>query len=109
MGLDGRAKAGIGGAAALVIAVCWGGWALHQNGGSFGAASAAPLAPMPAAGSPAAPVEIPAGGADPASPSPTPTPTPPAKIKVHVAGAVKKPGVYTLKPGDRIEDAIKAA
>jgi competence protein ComEA len=64
---------------------------------------------MPLAGTPAAPVEIPAGGPDPASPSPTPTPTPPARIKVHVTGAVKKPDVYTLKPGDRIEDAIKAA
>ena len=31
------------------------------------------------------------------------------KIVVHVAGAVKSPGVYELKPGDRNNDAIKAA
>jgi len=109
--LDGRMKMGVGAAAALVIVGGWGAWSLHQSGGSFGAASAAPLAPIPAGGTPAAPVEIPAGGSDPASPSPTPTPTPTptARIKVHVTGAVKKPDVYTLKPGDRIEDAIKAA
>jgi competence protein ComEA len=109
MGLDGRAKAGVGAAAVLAIVGGWGAWSFHQNGGSFGAASAAPLVPVSVAGTPAAPVEIPAGGPDPASPSPAPTPTPPARIKVHVTGAVKKPDVYTLKPGDRIEDAIKAA
>ncbi|MEI7556233.1 ComEA family DNA-binding protein [Candidatus Chlorohelix sp.] len=30
-------------------------------------------------------------------------------IKVHVAGAVHYPGVYQLKAGDRVEDAINAA
>jgi len=33
----------------------------------------------------------------------------PAMLRVHVAGAVKKPGVYGLKVGSRVEDAIKAA
>lgn len=32
-----------------------------------------------------------------------------AILKVDVEGAVKNPGVYNLKPEDRIEDAIKAA
>lgn len=30
-------------------------------------------------------------------------------LTVHVVGAVKKPGVYVLKPGSRIIDAIEAA
>lgn len=30
-------------------------------------------------------------------------------IKVYVSGAVLSPGVYTLKSGDRVEDAIEAA
>lgn len=41
-----------------------------------------------------------------ASPSP---PTPPAVILVHVAGAVRSPGVYALTPDKRVKDAIAAA
>lgn len=40
------------------------------------------------------------------------TPVPvaePTEIKVYVAGAVAAPGVYALKPGDRLEDALLAA
>ncbi len=33
----------------------------------------------------------------------------PTEIKVYVTGAVKNPGVYKMQPGDRIEDALKAA
>ena len=33
----------------------------------------------------------------------------PAQICIHVAGKVSKPGLYNLKPGCRISDAIKAA
>lgn len=37
-------------------------------------------------------------------------PPPTAKpIVVHVAGAVAQPGVYSLAPGSRVEDAIQAA
>lgn len=32
-----------------------------------------------------------------------------AKIKVHVKGAVRKPGVYEFNVGQRVEDAIKKA
>ena len=38
-----------------------------------------------------------------------PTPTPALPVKIHVAGAVIQPGVYTLAPGARIEDAVAAA
>ena len=37
----------------------------------------------------------------------TATPTP--ELKVYISGAVARPGVYTLKVGDRLADAIAAA
>lgn len=33
----------------------------------------------------------------------------PRQIKVHVAGAVEKPGVYVFHEGDRVQDAVAAA
>ncbi|MEV4100123.1 helix-hairpin-helix domain-containing protein [Nonomuraea sp. NPDC049649] len=51
-------------------------------------------------------------------PLPAPTPlstpaptaaTPEAKVTVHVAGKVRKPGVYPLPTGSRVQDAITAA
>ncbi|MBI2908640.1 MAG: helix-hairpin-helix domain-containing protein [Chloroflexi bacterium] len=43
-------------------------------------------------------------------PSPTPrVATQPREVKVYVSGAVARPGVYSLREGDRIEDAVKAA
>ena len=36
-------------------------------------------------------------------------PEPPSQICVHVAGKVKIPGLYNLKPGSRVSDAVKAA
>jgi competence protein ComEA len=38
-----------------------------------------------------------------------PTTTMPSTVLVHVAGAVIAPGVYELRPGDRVSDAIVAA
>ncbi len=37
---------------------------------------------------------------------PPPTPIP---IQVHISGEVQNPGVYTLQPGERVQDAIEAA
>ena len=74
--------------------------------------SSAALAAPAASAAPAAPVEIQASGNGAPMPTafPTPSPTPtPQKIMVHVTGAVKNPGVYELKPGDRIQQAIHAA
>lgn len=47
-------------------------------------------------------VELPPG-------SPDPSTTTPSTVLVHVAGAVVEPGVYELRPGARIRDAIVAA
>ncbi|HET7011273.1 MAG TPA: ComEA family DNA-binding protein [Anaerolineales bacterium] len=37
---------------------------------------------------------------------PPPTPSP---LRIHVAGAVQRPGVYGLAPGSIVEDALRAA
>jgi len=40
--------------------------------------------------------------------APTATPAPP-DIRVYVTGAVNKPGVYSLDPDSRVEDAVASA
>src|SRR5262245_28237361 len=66
------------------------------------------LAPAPVTPAPSPPAsEI---KPDPTAPTATASkPEPPKEIVVHVAGAVKKPGVYHLPPGSRGDDALKAA
>lgn len=44
-----------------------------------------------------------------AQPTALPTPTPIPPITVHIAGAVIKPGVYTLPPRSRVNDALEKA
>lgn len=50
---------------------------------------------------------VPASSASAVPPASTDTPV--TEIVVHVAGAVKKPGVYRLPPGARNDDAVHAA
>lgn len=42
-------------------------------------------------------------------PTPAPSPTPLKELVVYVTGAVKRPGVYTFKPGQRLYHAVRMA
>ncbi|MDQ3981889.1 MAG: ComEA family DNA-binding protein [Actinomycetota bacterium] len=44
-----------------------------------------------------------------APPAPSAGASPTAQLLVHVAGAVRRPGLYALAPGTRVADAIEAA
>ncbi len=50
-----------------------------------------------------------AGGNAPAGTRSSQTTESEPELQVYVSGAVRRPGVYTLKPGDRLIDAVEAA
>ena len=45
----------------------------------------------------------------PAASAPTEAPTEPVQIRVQISGAVRLPGVYEMRDGDRVIDAVAAA
>jgi competence protein ComEA len=99
--LSRRERGGIAlGAGLLVIALVGGG--IYQQARATQAVPLQPTSSIQAniAPTPKVPAEL--------APKPSPAPIT-ASVVVHVAGAVKKPGVYTLKSGTRIYQAITAA
>lgn len=91
------------------LAVCVGGWVLLRPAGAP-VESLIPRAPTASTpeGAPTAGGEgTTSAGLAPNGALPAPQIIP--DIKVHVAGAVKSPGVYSLPPGSRVVDAVRAA
>lgn len=90
------------GSAVVVLAVLAGAyWLVRPPAAST--ESRLPMAQGGAAGSSGASTTAPATA--PVAPSTTAT----QQIVVHVAGAVSEPGVYSLHPGARVVDAVRAA
>ena len=103
---------GVGAAAGVAVSLCVGGWAYASMNRHRAGLSAAPIRPKMATGSTSAPatLDLAAGGsAQVSTTSGAGAPPDTSALVVHVTGSVKKPGVYRLKIGDRINDAIVAA
>ncbi len=99
-----RERLGVAAFVGLIALIVLGGWTYNRT-------SAPPLVPtqkiaragVTGEGSLAAlPAEKPA-------PTPNPTPAPPKELVVYVTGAVKKPGVYRFKTGERLYQAVEKA
>lgn len=103
IGLDVRVGAWI---AALVVAVVAGAWLLRP--GPAAVEETLPMATTasaaPGASTPGSPSESPVAGPPPSAGATTPT-----EVVVHAAGAVVRPGVYTLDVAARVDDLVRAA
>jgi DNA uptake protein ComE-like DNA-binding protein len=100
-----RERFGAAAAGGIVLALGLGGWSYSRAG----------VTPdhrpglVPTVGAAPTTFELPAGGAAATVAAPVSSASPAGALVVHVAGAVRNPGVYKFKSGDRIDDAVHAA
>jgi competence protein ComEA len=92
-----RERFGLAAAAGTILALAIGGWQCQAIQASpLTSGSAVVVAPAP---SPSVPLSRPLSA----------SPAPPPSLVVYVSGAVRRPGLYTLRSGQRIYHAIQKA